>query len=334
MDPNTKLLLDEMKRLGERFTLLEAHVDGLGDRFKTIELKEEEAKAWRSAIDSSVADLVTKADAVDILASKVDAVDDLVRKAGDVDSLKAQISAISTRVDRVVFDRGGPVSGILPKPETGATTPPAGNPSVGPDGYFFDKQFREDGYGSVLTYTQPPGKGMPPDPPVPPSNHPFGFNRYANSSGAFTHHSTGHWPKIPFPKFDGENPKLWQSRCENYIDMCGVHKASWVHISSMYFDGPAARWLQSIEHHTKIFTWDQFCKFVHDRFGRDQHEVLIRQLFHIKQIGYVAEYVEQFAQLVDQLSAYTSSTDPLYYTLQFIDGLRDDIKPIILVQRP
>jgi hypothetical protein len=73
---------------------------------------------------------------------------------------------------------------------------------------------------------------------------------------------------------------------------------------------------------------------VHDRFGRDQHEVLIRQLFHIKQIGYVAEYVEQFAQLVDQLSAYTSSTDPLYYTLQFIDGLRDDIKPIILVQRP
>jgi hypothetical protein len=73
---------------------------------------------------------------------------------------------------------------------------------------------------------------------------------------------------------------------------------------------------------------------VHDRFGRDQHELLIRQLFHIRQTGSVSEYVEQFAQLVDQLSAYTSSTDPLFYTMRFIDGLRDDIKSIVLIQRP
>jgi hypothetical protein len=34
------------------------------------------------------------------------------------------------------------------------------------------------------------------------------------------------------------------------------------------------------------------------------------------------------------LAAYTSTTDPLYYTLRFIDGLREDIKSIVLVQRP
>ena len=71
-----------------------------------------------------------------------------------------------------------------------------------------------------------------------------------------------------------------------------------------------------------------------DRFGRDQHELLIRQLFHIKQTSSVADYVERFAELVDQLSAYTSNTDPLYYTLRFIDGLRGDIRSIVLVQRP
>jgi hypothetical protein len=43
---------------------------------------------------------------------------------------------------------------------------------------------------------------------------------------------------------------------------------------------------------------------IHDCFGRDQHEALIRQLFHIKQSGAVAEYVKQFSALVDQLSAY------------------------------
>jgi hypothetical protein len=42
---------------------------------------------------------------------------------------------------------------------------------------------------------------------------------------------------------------------------------------------------------------------LHDRFGREQHESLIRQLFHIKQVGSVTEYVEHFASLVDELTA-------------------------------
>jgi hypothetical protein len=33
-------------------------------------------------------------------------------------------------------------------------------------------------------------------------------------------------------------------------------------------------------------------------------------------------------------SSYTTTTDPLYYTLRFIDGLPDDIKSVVLVQRP
>jgi hypothetical protein len=38
--------------------------------------------------------------------------------------------------------------------------------------------------------------------------------------------------------------------------------------------------------------------------------------------------------LVDQLTAYDHSTDPLYFTMRFIDGFKFDIKPIVLVQRP
>jgi hypothetical protein len=60
-------------------------------------------------------------------------------------------------------------------------------------------------------------------------------------------------------------------------------------------------------------SWDEFCGLIHDRFGREQHESLIRQLFHIRQNGSVPEYVEQFASLVDELAAYESHTDPLYY---------------------
>jgi hypothetical protein len=37
---------------------------------------------------------------------------------------------------------------------------------------------------------------------------------------------------------------------------------------------------------------------------------------------------------MDQLHAYNSNVEPLYYTTRFIDGLKDDIKYFIVVQRP
>lgn len=73
--------------------------------------------------------------------------------------------------------------------------------------------------------------------------------------------------------------------------------------------------------------------FLHQRFSRDQHELLIRQLYHIKQLSTVQDYIERFTELVEQLKAYTTP-DPLYYTTRFIDGLRYDIRCIVMVQRP
>lgn len=71
-----------------------------------------------------------------------------------------------------------------------------------------------------------------------------------------------------------------------------------------------------------------------ERFGRDQHELLVRQLFHIKRTGSVAEYIEQFAGLVDLLTAYESVADPLHYITRFIDGLKDELRPAVIIQRP
>jgi hypothetical protein len=49
-----------------------------------------------------------------------------------------------------------------------------------------------------------------------------------------------------------------------------------------------------------------------DRFGREQKELLIRQLFHIRQSGTVVDYVDRFAELVDQLTAYGHVIEPVY----------------------
>jgi hypothetical protein len=61
---------------------------------------------------------------------------------------------------------------------------------------------------------------------------------------------------------------------------------------------------------------------------------LIKQLFHIRQSGTVAYYVEHFSALVDQLATYETTDNPLYYTMRFVDGLHDDIKLMVMIQRP
>jgi hypothetical protein len=89
-----------------------------------------------------------------------------------------------------------------------------------------------------------------------------------------------------------------------------------------------------VEKKIRTVTWFEFCQIILDRFGKEHHELLIRQLFHIKQLSSVAEYVERFSELVDQLTAYESRTDPLYYTMRFIDGLQYELRSAVLIQRP
>jgi hypothetical protein len=48
----------------------------------------------------------------------------------------------------------------------------------------------------------------------------------------------------------------------------------------------------------------------------------------------VSEYVEQLSELVDQLASYESNPNSLYYTMHFVDGLRDDSKAMVMIQRP
>jgi hypothetical protein len=47
----------------------------------------------------------------------------------------------------------------------------------------------------------------------------------------------------------------------------------------------------------------------------------------------VQEYIDQFSELIDQLIAYDhSASNNRYYTTHFVDGLKDDIKSVVLVQ--
>jgi hypothetical protein len=139
---------------------------------------------------------------------------------------------------------------------------------------------------------------------------------------------------MTFPSFDGNDLKLWITCAEDYFEMYLVDPSVWIQCSRMQFLGPAKRWIQSVTDELKTMKWSEFCQALHSRFDRDQHEFLLQKMNRIRQTSSVQDYVDRFAELVDQLKAYDSSAKPLTHITRFLDGLHFDIRAILLVQRP
>ncbi|RLM85825.1 uncharacterized protein C2845_PM04G10910 [Panicum miliaceum] len=222
-----------------------------------------------------------------------------------MDNIKLEIRKLNQHWERSSLEHPGVDSGLLLKPESTPPRPSAGKHVDSPDGHRHDNNHRDLGFGSVTTFTHVPVKGTTSSPPpTMPKAHGSTFESSStrprsSDSGGFL---MGKLPKVPFPIFDGENPKLWISRCEKYFVIYHVDPSMWVKVSVMKFSGAAARWFQAVEK-----------RLAHDskRFGK-----------------------EQFSGLVDRLLAYESSTDSLYYATRFVDGLREDIRAVVLIQRP
>ena len=71
---------------------------------------------------------------------------------------------------------------------------------------------------------------------------------------------------------------------------------------------------------------------IHDRFDRDQHELLVHQMLHIHQTSTASEYITRFTSLTDQLLAYNKAIDPVYFVTRFVDGLKPELRSILLVR--
>ena len=116
--------------------------------------------------------------------------------------------------------------------------------------------------------------------------------------------------------------------------MYSVDPSVWIQCSRMQFIVPAKRWIQSVTDDIKTMQWSEFCQALHTRFDRDQHELLLCKMNRIHQTSSVQDYVDRFAELVDQLKAYDSTAKALPHITRFIDGLHSEIRAVLLVQRP
>jgi hypothetical protein len=194
---------------------------------------------------------------------------------------RLELSNLNNFFDHDVRASSSSSPGVL-HTESTSVHPSARVITDGPIGHRSANDHRNCGYGRV--YTHDPVKGMIPTPPsmsripVPIESTPVDSARFSSDSRI----PLDKLHKMNFPTFDGKNPKLWQPHCENYFKMYVVKSSVWVHIATMHFQGPAALWLQYINHCVRSATWKELCSWLHDRFCWDQHDSLIRQLFHIR----------------------------------------------------
>jgi hypothetical protein len=114
-----------------------------------------------------------------------------------------------------------------------------------PNGHRNVHQRREDNNGYVYAHGLLPPNGTPSGfdpfhPNVPPPWHDR-FDSAMHDSFAPT---LSQLPKVPFPTFDGDNPKLWQKRRADYFSMYSVHPRVWIHIATMHFSDAILRSLR------------------------------------------------------------------------------------------
>jgi hypothetical protein len=49
-------------------------------------------------------------------------------------------------------------------------------------------------------------------------------------------------PKMQYPKFDGQNPKIWKDNCQSYFELYQLPEGMWITAAHIHFEGNAAKW--------------------------------------------------------------------------------------------
>lgn len=100
------------------------------------------------------------------------------------------------------------------------------------------------------------------------------------------------------------------------------------------FEGPATRWLEFVHRRVPNVTWDEFCRLLQSRFGRNLHQSILRKFFSIQQTSTVEDYVDRFSELFDQLAAYEQSPNTVNYVTHFMEGLKPAVRLAVGIQQP
>ncbi|KAK2968364.1 hypothetical protein RJ640_019502 [Escallonia rubra] len=133
-------------------------------------------------------------------------------------------------------------------------------------------------------------------------------------------------PKLSFPRFNGDDPRGWVRKAEQYFELCPIHEDYKVPYASVHFDAQAEHWYAAYIKPIENVDWDSFVKDLYARFSVLTGVSVLGEFNKLQQIGTVDDYFNRFEALRAQVVQEFDYLDESYFCMSFIGGLRPEIQ--------
>jgi hypothetical protein len=97
-----------------------------------------------------------------------------------------------------------------------------------------------------------------------------------------------------FPAFDGQFPRIWRDKCQDYFRVCNIHPTMWLTAATLHLEGDAAHWFQVHKLKHIVQGWPEFITMVEAKFGVHDYCRYMTELLALKQTTTVTEYCSKF----------------------------------------
>lgn len=137
--------------------------------------------------------------------------------------------------------------------------------------------------------------------------------------------------KLDFPKFNGENLRLWLRKCSRYFaynQMTDYDKISLV----ANLKGVVNHWFVDYIEKKENLQWTKFTKLVLDRFMNPTGESLVVQFNRSGQITFVQSYLQEFEEMRALMKENNKALAEDYFVEIIIGRLKKEIGKFVTMQ--
>jgi hypothetical protein len=98
---------------------------------------------------------------------------------------------------------------------------------------------------------------------------------------------------LAFPKFSGDNPRIWIDKCCDYFRIYNIPECMWTTTALLHMDDNATKCLQVYKLNVGLGDWNIFVRLVEEKFGAYDYRKAMQDLLALRQEGTVEDYIRE-----------------------------------------
>lgn len=140
--------------------------------------------------------------------------------------------------------------------------------------------------------------------------------------------------KLDFPKFNGENPRLWLGKCTRYFTCNKMNDFNKLRLVTMSLEDVVDNWFVDYMDDKPNLTLEEFTRLVLNRFLNPNGGSLLAQFNKMRQTGSVQSYIQEFKEMRSLMKESNKVLTDEYFMDSFVGGLKEKINKFVVMQKP